>query len=93
MITVYRCGGQLVNDTVPPRIFRPPLGHFLNDFLNGTPGAILEQDNAYPRTARVAKTSYAMFRLCHSRPAPQLVPYRACVGSVETPDVAMSVCT
>ncbi|GFV57081.1 transposable element Tcb2 transposase [Trichonephila clavipes] len=39
MITVYGCGGALVSGS----------------FLNGLPGAIFQQDNARPHTARVAQ--------------------------------------
>ncbi|GFY25034.1 transposable element Tc1 transposase [Trichonephila clavipes] len=39
MITVYGCGGALVS----------------GPFLNGLPGAIFQQDNACPHTARVAQ--------------------------------------
>ncbi|GFV31937.1 transposable element Tcb2 transposase [Trichonephila clavipes] len=39
MITVYECGGTLVS----------------GPFLNGLPGAIFQQDNARPYTARVAQ--------------------------------------
>ncbi|GFS90203.1 DDE_3 domain-containing protein [Trichonephila clavipes] len=44
MITVYGCGGTLIGD-----ILRPP------PFLNGPPGAIFQQDNARPHTARIAQ--------------------------------------
>ncbi|GFV19859.1 transposable element Tcb2 transposase [Trichonephila clavipes] len=39
LINVYRCGGALVS----------------GPFLNGLPGAIFQQDNARPHTARVAQ--------------------------------------
>ncbi|GFV88439.1 transposable element Tcb2 transposase [Trichonephila clavipes] len=39
MITMYGCGGALVS----------------KPFLNGLPGAIFQQDNACPNTARVAQ--------------------------------------
>ncbi|GFY09740.1 DDE_3 domain-containing protein [Trichonephila clavipes] len=47
---------------------RPHVG----PFLNGLPGAIFQQDNARPHTARVA--SYVIFRLFHGRPAPPICP-------------------
>ncbi|GFV65524.1 hypothetical protein TNCV_1949031, partial [Trichonephila clavipes] len=50
-------------------ILRPHVG----PFLNGLPGAIFQQDNARPHTAReLLKTSHVIFRLFHGRPAPPI---------------------
>ncbi|GFT00421.1 transposable element Tcb2 transposase [Trichonephila clavipes] len=46
MITVYGCGGSLVS----------------GPFLNGLPGAIFQQDNARPHTARVAQDFLRRFQ-------------------------------
>ncbi|GFW49571.1 transposable element Tc1 transposase [Trichonephila clavipes] len=46
MITMYGCGGALVS----------------GPFLNGLPGAIFQQDNAQPHTARVAQDFLRHFR-------------------------------
>ncbi|GFW94910.1 DDE_3 domain-containing protein [Trichonephila clavipes] len=64
IITVYGCGGALVSGTIPPThtllltpqryvddILRPHVVFF----LNGLPGAIFQQDNARPHTAKVAQ--------------------------------------
>ncbi|GBM11594.1 hypothetical protein AVEN_180144-1 [Araneus ventricosus] len=48
MITTYGCEGALL---YVDNILRPHLG----PFLNGLPGAIFQQDNARPHTARVAQ--------------------------------------
>ncbi|GFU44414.1 transposable element Tcb1 transposase [Trichonephila clavipes] len=50
-------------------ILRPHVG----PFLNGLPGAISQQDNARPHTARVAD-SYVIFRLFHGQPTPPICP-------------------
>ncbi|GFS83935.1 DDE_3 domain-containing protein [Trichonephila clavipes] len=39
------------------------------------------------------KTSYVIFRLFHSQPAPRFVPCRARVESAKTADAIVSVCT
>ncbi|GFV20987.1 transposable element Tc1 transposase [Trichonephila clavipes] len=62
MITVYGCGGalpvhfncdawNLTGQRYVDNILRPHVG----PFLNGLPGAIFQQDNARPHTARVAQ--------------------------------------
>ncbi|GFT20574.1 transposable element Tcb2 transposase [Trichonephila clavipes] len=51
-------------------ILRP----YVRPFLNGLPGAIFQQDNARPHTARVAQASYVIFRLFHGRPTPPICP-------------------
>ncbi|GFV51722.1 transposable element Tcb1 transposase [Trichonephila clavipes] len=56
-------------------------------FLNGLPGAIFQQDNAHPHTARVAQDSSM------AAPLPQFVPCRAGVGSTKTADAIVSLCT
>ncbi|GFT07319.1 transposable element Tcb2 transposase [Trichonephila clavipes] len=70
--------GTLTGQRYVDDILRPHVG----PFLNGLPGAIFQQDNARPHTARVAKTSYVIFRLFHGRPAP-IVPCRERVGSAK----------
>ncbi|GFW30289.1 transposable element Tcb2 transposase [Trichonephila clavipes] len=51
-------------------ILRPYVG----PSLKVLPGAIFQQDNSRPHTARGAKTSYVIFRLFHDRPAPPICP-------------------
>ena len=62
--------GTLTGQRYADDIFWPHVGHFLNCL----PGAIFQQDNAHPHTARVVKTSYAKFRLWHGWPIPDLSP-------------------
>ncbi|GFT75645.1 transposable element Tcb1 transposase [Trichonephila clavipes] len=63
--------GTLTGQRYVDGILRPHVGHF----LNGLPGAIFQQNNARPHTARVAQdTSYVIFRLFHGRPAPPICP-------------------
>ncbi|GFW23143.1 uncharacterized protein TNCV_3802431 [Trichonephila clavipes] len=55
--------------------------------LNGLPGAIFQQDNALPYTARVAQdfpTSFSDSSM--AGPLPQFVPCRARVGSAKMAD-------
>ncbi|GFV25360.1 transposable element Tcb2 transposase [Trichonephila clavipes] len=56
------------------RVWRHP-----GPFLNGLPGAIFQQDNARPHTARVAQDFYIIFRLFHGQPPPPICPlYSTC---------------
>ncbi|GFY24957.1 DDE_3 domain-containing protein [Trichonephila clavipes] len=70
-------------------VLRPHVG----PFLNGLPGAIFQQDNARPHTARVAQDFLRHFQTLHGRPAPRFVPCRARVGSAKTADAIVSLCT
>ncbi|GFW30310.1 transposable element Tcb2 transposase [Trichonephila clavipes] len=62
--------GTLTGQRYVDDILRPYVG----PSLKGHPGAIFQQDNSRPHTARVAKTSYVIFRLFHDRPAPPICP-------------------
>ncbi|GFW81489.1 transposable element Tc1 transposase [Trichonephila clavipes] len=62
--------GTLTGQRYVDDILRPHVG----PFLNGLPGAIFQQDNARPHTARVAQDFLRHFRLLHSRPAPPIFP-------------------
>ncbi|GFV05557.1 transposable element Tcb1 transposase [Trichonephila clavipes] len=71
-------------------ILRPHVG----PFLNGLPGAIFQQDNARPHTARVAQdipTSFSDSSM--AGPLPQFVPCRARVGSAKMADTIVSLST
>ncbi|GFY27498.1 transposable element Tcb2 transposase [Trichonephila clavipes] len=64
-------------------ILRPLVG----PFLNGLPGAIFQQDNARPHTARVAQNFRRHFQtLPWPARSPDFVPCRARVGSAKTAD-------
>ncbi|GFW79395.1 transposable element Tcb2 transposase [Trichonephila clavipes] len=56
-------GQRYVDDILPPHV---------GPFLNGLPGAIFQQDNARPHTARVAQDFLRY--LFHGRPAPPICP-------------------
>ncbi|GFV22016.1 transposable element Tcb1 transposase [Trichonephila clavipes] len=62
--------GTLTGQRYVDNILRPHIG----PFLNGLPGAIFQQDNARPHTARVAQDFYVIIRLFHGRPAPPICP-------------------
>ncbi|GFU14127.1 transposable element Tcb2 transposase [Trichonephila clavipes] len=67
--------GTLTGQRYVDDILRPHVG----PFLNGLPGAIFQQDNARPHTARVAQDFLCHFRLFHGRPAPPICPlYSTC---------------
>ncbi|GFV48382.1 transposable element Tcb2 transposase [Trichonephila clavipes] len=51
-------------------ILRPHVG----PSLNGLPGAIFQQHNARPHTARVAEDFLRHFRLFHGRSSPPICP-------------------
>ncbi|GFS85645.1 transposable element Tcb2 transposase [Trichonephila clavipes] len=78
--------GTLTGQRYVDDVLRPHVG----PFLNGLSGAIFQQDNARPHTARVAQDFLRHFRLFHGRPAPRFVPCRARVGSAKTADVIVS---
>ncbi|GFV62240.1 hypothetical protein TNCV_985041 [Trichonephila clavipes] len=71
-------GQRYVDDNVGP-------------FLNGLPGAIFQQNNARPHTARVTQDFLRHFQLFHGWPAPRFVPCRARVGSAKTADAIVSL--
>ncbi|GFT94879.1 transposable element Tcb2 transposase [Trichonephila clavipes] len=81
--------GTLTGQRYVDDILRPHVG----PFLNGLPGAISQQDNARPHTARVAQDFLRHFRLFHAGPLPRFVPCRARVRSTETADALVSLCT
>ncbi|GFT14968.1 DDE_3 domain-containing protein [Trichonephila clavipes] len=69
-------------------ILRPHVG----PFLNGLPGAIFQQDNARPHTVRVTQDFLRHFQtLPWPAHSPDLSLAR--VGSAETADVIVSLCT
>ncbi|GFV05990.1 DDE_3 domain-containing protein [Trichonephila clavipes] len=71
-------------------ILRPHAG----PFLNGLPGAIFQQYNAHPHTARVAQDFLRHFQtLPWPARSPDLSPCRARVGSAKTADAIVSLCT
>ncbi|GFW01952.1 DDE_3 domain-containing protein [Trichonephila clavipes] len=82
--------GTLTGQRYVDDILRPHVG----PFLNGLPGAIFQQDNARPHTARVAQdfpTSFSDSSM--ASPLPRFVPCRARVGSAKTADAMVSLCT
>ncbi|GFY35409.1 transposable element Tc1 transposase [Trichonephila clavipes] len=69
--------GTLTGQRYVDDILRPHVG----PFLNGLPGAIFQQDNACPHTARVAQDFLRHFHSSMAGPpAPQFVPCSARVG-------------
>ncbi|GFX88002.1 DDE_3 domain-containing protein [Trichonephila clavipes] len=70
-------------------ILRPHVG----PFLNGLPGAIFQQDNAHPHTARVAQDFLRHFQSSMAGPLSRFVPCRARVGSAKTADAIVSLRT
>ncbi|GFW40746.1 transposable element Tc1 transposase [Trichonephila clavipes] len=60
--------GTLTGQRYVDDILRPDVG----SFLNGLPGAIFQQDNVRPHTARVAQDFLRHFRLFRGRPAPPI---------------------
>ena len=81
--------GTLAGQHYADDILRPHVG----PFLNGLPGAIFQQDNVHQHTARVAQDFLPHVKtLPWPACSPQLVPYGACVGAAEVPDIAMSLC-
>ncbi|GFU16024.1 DDE_3 domain-containing protein [Trichonephila clavipes] len=77
--------GTLTGQRYVDDILRPHVG----PFLNGLPGAIIQQDNARPHTARVAQDFLRHFQ---TLPWP-VVPCRARVRSAKTADAIVSLCT
>ncbi|GFU92551.1 transposable element Tc1 transposase [Trichonephila clavipes] len=71
------------------RVWRRP-----GPFLNGLPGAIFQQDNGRPHTARFTQDSLRHFSdSSMAGPLPRFVPCRARVGSAKTADAIVSFCT
>ncbi|GFW01521.1 DDE_3 domain-containing protein [Trichonephila clavipes] len=70
-------------------ILRPHVG----PFLNGLPGAIFQQDNARPHTARVAEDFLRHFQISMAGPLPRFVPCTARVGSAKMADAIVLLCT
>ncbi|GFX90784.1 transposable element Tcb2 transposase [Trichonephila clavipes] len=62
--------GTLTGQRYVDDILRPHVG----PFLNGLPGAIFQQDNARPHTARVAQDFLRHFQTLPRRPAPPICP-------------------
>ncbi|GFX29979.1 transposable element Tcb2 transposase [Trichonephila clavipes] len=62
--------GTLTSQRYVDDILRPHVG----PFLNGLPGAVLQQDNARPHTARVAQDFLRHFQTLPYRPAPPICP-------------------
>ncbi|GFY36222.1 transposable element Tcb1 transposase [Trichonephila clavipes] len=75
-------GQRYVDDILRPHV---------EPFLNGFPGAIFQQDNARPHTARVAQDFLRHFQTLPW--AARFVPCRARVGSSKTADAIVSLCT
>ncbi|GFS70711.1 transposable element Tcb2 transposase [Trichonephila clavipes] len=81
--------GTLTGQRYVDDILRPHVG----PFLNGLPGAIFQQDNARPHTARVAQDFLRHFQISMASPLPRFVPCRARVGSAKTADAIVPICT
>ncbi|GFV60787.1 transposable element Tcb2 transposase [Trichonephila clavipes] len=80
--------GTLTGQRYVDDILRPHVG----PFLNGLPGAILQQDKARPHTARVARVA-SFSDSSMAGPFPRFVPCRARVGSAKMSDAIVSLCT
>ncbi|GFU98081.1 transposable element Tcb1 transposase [Trichonephila clavipes] len=81
--------GTLTGQRYVDDILRPHVG----PLLNGR-GAIFQQDNARPHTAKVTQdfpTSFSDSSMAD--PFPRLVPCRARVESAKTADAIVSLCT
>ncbi|GFV69970.1 transposable element Tcb1 transposase [Trichonephila clavipes] len=82
--------GTLTGQRYVHDIIRPHVG----PFLNGLPGAIFQQDNTRPHTARVAQDFPTLFSdSSMASPLPQFFPCGARVGSAKTADAIVSLCT
>ncbi|GFY08478.1 transposable element Tcb1 transposase [Trichonephila clavipes] len=81
--------GTLTGQRYVDDILRPHVG----PFLNGLPGAIFQQDNARPHTARVTQDFLRHFHSSMANPLPRFIPCRARVGSAKTADAVVSLCT
>ncbi|GFV71184.1 uncharacterized protein TNCV_410671 [Trichonephila clavipes] len=75
-------GQRYVDDTLRPHV---------GPFLNGLPGAIFQQDNARPHTARVSQDFLRHFHSSMAGPLPRFVPCRARVRSAKTADTIVFV--
>ncbi|GFS61423.1 hypothetical protein TNCV_4311621 [Trichonephila clavipes] len=82
--------GSLTGQRYVDDILRP----HVEPFLNGLPGAIFQQDNARPHTARRCSRPPTSFpNSSMAGPLPRFVPCRARVGSAKTADAFVSLCT
>ncbi|GFX04255.1 transposable element Tcb1 transposase [Trichonephila clavipes] len=82
--------GTLTGQRYVDDILRPHVG----PFLNGLPGAIFQQNNARPHTARVAQDFLRHFQtLLWPARSPNLSPVEHRVGSAKTADAIVSLCT
>ncbi|GFT54406.1 transposable element Tcb1 transposase [Trichonephila clavipes] len=80
--------GTLTSQRYVDDILRPHIG----PFLNGLPGAIFQQDNARPHTARVSQDFLRHFKtLPWPARSPRFVPCTARVGSAKTADAIVSL--
>ncbi|GFU17883.1 transposable element Tc1 transposase [Trichonephila clavipes] len=82
--------GTLTGQRYVDDIVRPHVG----PFLNGFPGAIFQQDNARPHTARIAQDFLRHFSdSSMALPAPRFVPCRAHVwDQLKWQDAIVSLC-
>ncbi|GFU01525.1 transposable element Tcb1 transposase [Trichonephila clavipes] len=80
--TLIAMRGPLTGQRYVDDILRPHAG----PFLNGLPGAIFQQDNARPHTARVAQDFLRHFQTSMASPLPRFVFCRVRVGSAKTTD-------
>ncbi|GFT63197.1 transposable element Tcb2 transposase [Trichonephila clavipes] len=74
-------GQRYIDDILQPHVV---------PFLNGLPGALFQQDNDRPHTARVAQDFIRHFQ---TLPWPVRSPDLARVGSAKTEDAIVSLCT
>ncbi|GFU42498.1 DDE_3 domain-containing protein [Trichonephila clavipes] len=82
--------GTLTGQRYVDDILRPHVG----PFVNGLPGAIFQQDNTRPHTARVAQDFLRHFQtLSWPTRSPRFVPCRAREESAKTADAIVSLCT
>ncbi|GFW17172.1 transposable element Tcb1 transposase [Trichonephila clavipes] len=88
--TLILMRGTLTGQRYVDDILRPHEG----PFLNGFPGAVFQQDNARPHTARVAQDFLRDFQtLPWPAYSPDLSPVEQRVGSTKMPDDIVSLCT
>ncbi|GFT47825.1 transposable element Tc1 transposase [Trichonephila clavipes] len=73
---------------------RVRVGRRPGPFLNGLPGAIFQQDNARPHTAkRFSRLPTSFSDSSIAGPLPRFIPRGARVGSVKTADAIVPLCT
>ncbi|GFV04620.1 transposable element Tcb1 transposase [Trichonephila clavipes] len=88
--TLIEIRGTLTGQRYVDDILRPHVG----PFLNGLPGALFEQDNARPHTARVAEDFLRPFQtLPWPTRSPRFVPCSERVGSAKWADAIVSLLT